>query len=97
MNQKDSLADQEPLSPQLAEGKESSSHCDSSQQPSTAEGNVHPLNSRKLKVKHLRLLAETLELPTAASADEVRQMVEGTLKEREREPENVQVVVEEQR
>ena len=99
MNQNDSVADQEPRSPRLAKGRESSSHCDSSptpRRPSTT-GRVYPLNSRRLKVKHLRLLAESLELPTAASADEVRQMVEGTLREMKREPENVQVIVEERR
>jgi hypothetical protein len=32
-------------------------------------------------------------LPTAASADELRQMIEGKVQERDREPRNVQVIV----
>ena len=61
------------------------------------DGKVYPLNSRRLTVKHLQLLAEVLGLPTQASGDELRQMIEGTLTDKGREPENVQVVIHERR
>ena len=38
-----------------------------------------PLNSRRLTTNHLRCLAAELELPTEASADELRQMIDGKL------------------
>ena len=72
------VADQEPQIPRLVEGLKSSSHWPSSaihtkvhtettQLPT--EGKVYPPNSRRLTVKHLKLLAEALELPTSSSGD----------------------------
>ena len=52
-----------------------------------------PLNSKRLLAAHVRQLARTLELPTTASANEIRQMIDGKLTEMGREPPNVQVVV----
>ena len=83
------VAVQEPQTPRLAEGLESSSHWLSravpveNPPPPPAEGRVYPLNSKRLTVKHLKLLAEALELPTSCSVDELRQLVDGTLRERE--------------
>ena len=100
------VADQEPQSPRLAEGLESSSHWLSRAvpvetmpppPPPPAEGKVYPLNSKRLTVKHLKLLAEALELPSSCSGDELRQLVDGTLRDRGRQPENVQVFVQQRR
>ncbi len=53
-----------------------------------------PLNSKRLKVGHLRRLAAAMGVPTTASADELRQLIDGTLTEKGRESSNVQVVLE---
>ena len=58
-------------------------------------GRMLPLNSRRLGSTHIKLLAETLELPTSSSTEELRQLIDGKLMEQEREPRNVQVVVQE--
>jgi len=55
-------------------------------------GKLYPLNSRRLVAAYLRQIAETLGLPTAGSADEVRQLIEGKLQET-RDVNNIQVVV----
>ena len=52
-----------------------------------------PLNSKRLKVAYMQQLARALEVPTAASSDDVRQMIEGKLRQMGREPPNVQVIV----
>ena len=52
-----------------------------------------PLNSKRLKAGHLRRLAAALGVPTAASADELRQMIDGKLTEEGKEVRNVQVVL----
>ena len=52
-----------------------------------------PLNSKRLKAGHLRRLAAALGVPTAASADELRQMIDGKLTEEGKEARNVQVVL----
>ena len=52
-----------------------------------------PLNSRRLTAKILRSLAAGLDIPTSASNEELRQMIEGKLLEQEREPRDVQVVI----
>ncbi len=49
-----------------------------------------PLNSRRLTAETLSRIAKALDLPTTASADETRQLIEGKLGE-ETEPRNVQV------
>ncbi len=57
------------------------------------EGLVYPLNSKRLPSRHLHKLAEELGLPSKASADETLQMIEGALVDMNREPQNVQVIV----
>ena len=52
-----------------------------------------PLNSKRMKADWLQRLAKELELPTSASTDELRQMIDGKLLEIGREPPNVQVLV----
>ena len=61
--------------------------------PSIPRGIALPLNSKRLTVSQLRLIAKALKLPTAASTDEVHQLVEGKLGEMGKEPRNVQVFV----
>ena len=55
---------------------------------------VYPLNSKHIKLAQLRQLAEALELPADTSSANLQIMVEEKLRERERVPENVQLVVE---
>ena len=47
-----------------------------------------------MKSGHLRRLAKELGVPTAASTDELRQMIDGKLAEEGKETRNVQVVLE---
>ena len=53
-----------------------------------------PLNSRRLTAGHLRRLAAALDVPTGASTDELRQVIDGKLAEEGRETQNIQVVLE---
>ena len=57
-------------------------------------GTVMPMNSKRLTKTYLSRIAEKLELPTKASAEETRQIIEGKLLEMGREPHNVQVELE---
>ena len=59
------------------------------------EGKVLPLNSKRLVAAYIKAIAESMELPSKASTDEVRQLIEGILLENGREPRNVQVIVQE--
>ena len=59
------------------------------------EGRSLPLNSRRLNAGHLRQLAALLELPANVSMEKTRQMVDGKLTEMGKEPQNVQVIVQE--
>ena len=52
-----------------------------------------PLNSKRLKVAFMKRIATSMSLPTAGSADDVRQMIEGQLTEMGKEPQRVQVLV----
>ena len=52
-----------------------------------------PLNSRRVTAPILRCVAAGLGLPTAASVEELRQMIDGKLLEQGREPRDVQVVI----
>ena len=56
-------------------------------------GDRYPLNPRKLKAVWIQCITQSLELPTAASISEVRQMIKGRLADLQHEAENVQVVV----
>ncbi len=66
-----------------------------SEEEDLPHGRVLSLNSRRLKAAHLRALAEQLDLPTSASTDETRQLVEGKLEGLNKEPRNVQVIIQE--
>ena len=59
------------------------------------EGKVLPLNWKRLVAAYIKAIAESMELPSKASTDEVRQLIEGKLLENGREPRNVQVIVQE--
>ena len=54
-----------------------------------------PLNSRRMKAVYLRRVADKLGLPSNATANDLRQIVEGKLREMGHEPGNLQVAVEE--
>jgi len=56
-------------------------------------GDRYPLNSRRLKAIWIQHIAQSLELPTAASISEVRQMIEGRLADLQYEAANIQVVI----
>ena len=60
----------------------------------TPRGKLLPLNSRRLTSAHLKQIAESLELPTTGSTDEVRQLIKGKLQE-SRDVRNIQVVMDE--
>ena len=51
-----------------------------------------PLNSKRLKRSQLERLAKALDLPTSASGDELRQLIDGKLTDQGKEARNVQVV-----
>ena len=52
---------------------------------------VLTLNSRRLTATVLRRIARALELPTSAAPDDLRQLIDGALSEREEDPRSVQV------
>ena len=52
-----------------------------------------PLNSKRLTAEQVKRVGKALGAPTEASVDEVRVMIEGKLREMDRDPANVQVVV----
>ena len=54
------------------------------------------LSSRRLTLAHLSALAQALELPTHASGDDTRLMIEGKLEALGRDPRTVQVCTEEE-
>ena len=54
-----------------------------------------PLNSRRMKAVYLRRVADELGLPSNATVTDLRQIVEGKLREMGHEPGNLQVAVEE--
>ena len=56
-----------------------------------ARGTVMPMNSKHLTKTYLSRIAKKLEMPTKASAEETRQIVEGKLIEMGKEPHNIQI------
>ena len=56
---------------------------------------TYPLNSRQLTADVIGPMAKELDLPTAGSLEETRQILDGKLVEMGREPRNVQVDLEE--
>ncbi len=59
------------------------------------EGRWLPLSSRRLNRNHLQLVAESLGLPTGMSLEELRQVIDGKLADTNRDPRNVQLVIQE--
>ena len=57
------------------------------------EGNVYPLNSKKIVADQLHRLAGMLGLPSSSTGSSTRQLIEGKLLEMGKEPRNVQVIV----
>ena len=53
------------------------------------EGDMFPLNSRRIKGCWIQRIAEALELPGRASLEETRQMIEGKLMELQYQPQNM--------
>ena len=56
---------------------------------------VYPLNSRRISLAQLQQLAQALSLPVAAPSADLQVMVEEKVRELERDPANVQLVVNE--
>jgi len=56
-------------------------------------GTTYHLNSKRLKTRQLRRIATALGLAGNASAEDTRRMIEGKLRELDREPVDVQVIV----
>ena len=54
-----------------------------------------PLNLKRLTTDLLEQLARAMNVPTAASVDDLRQLISGKLEEMDKEPMNVQVVLKE--
>ena len=65
----------------------------SSDEDEFPEGDIFPLNSRRIKGCWIQRIAEALELPGRASLEETRQIIEGKLMELQYQPQNVQVIV----
>ena len=59
-----------------------------------ARGTLLPMNSKRLTKTYLSRIAEKVELPSTASADETRQLIEGKLLEMSKEPLNIKVELE---
>ena len=56
-------------------------------------GRTLPLNSKRLTGPLVQQIAKSMGLPTSASLEDTRQMLEGKIGEMEREPRNMQVVL----
>ena len=54
-----------------------------------------PLNSKRMKKAYLQRVAEEFGLPTNATGNDLLQMIEGGLRDRGHEPQNVQVAIQE--
>ena len=54
---------------------------------------AYPLNSKRLKLKHIQQLALTLDLPATATRDDLEVMISGKLAEMGHDATNVQVVI----
>ena len=48
---------------------------------STIRGMAYPLNSSRIKLRHIQHLASTLDLPTTAPRSDLEVMIEGKLVE----------------
>ena len=56
---------------------------------------VYPLNCRRISLAQMRQLAQALGLPVTVSSVDLQVMVEEKLRELERDPKNIQLVVNE--
>ena len=54
-----------------------------------------PLNSKSLTASNVKRIARALDVPSEATLDEVRLLIEGKVQELGHEPSNTQVMVEE--
>jgi len=68
---------------------------DPSEEENLPKGAYYHLNSKKLKTKQLKRVAQAMDLAVNASAEGTRRMIEGKLREMDRDPLEVQVVVQE--
>ena len=58
------------------------------------DGAAYHMNSRRLKTRQLRWIAAALEVTTeSASAEDIKTIIEGKLRERDKNPTKVQVIV----
>ena len=57
------------------------------------DGTAYHLNSRRLKTRQLRRIAAALGLAESASAEDTRTIIEGKLREMDKDPAEVQVIV----
>ena len=55
---------------------------------------TYPFGSKRISITQLRQLAQALELPIVGNSADLQVMVEGKLREMERDPSSVQVVLE---
>ena len=56
-------------------------------------GMAYPLNSKRLKLKHIQHLASALDLPIAATRSDLEVMINGKLVETSRDTSSIQVVI----
>ena len=56
---------------------------------------AYPLSSRHISIELWHLLAQSLDLPVTGTSPDLQVMVEGKLRELERDPANVQLVIKE--
>ena len=61
--------------------------------PAASTSKHFPLNSKRLTSSYLLCIAKAMRLPTRGTVEETRLIIEGRLREMEREPRNVQVMV----
>ena len=62
-------------------------------QSSTEGGIAYPLNSKRLKLRHIQHLARALNLPTSATRGDLEVMISGRLAETNHDTTNIQVIV----
>jgi len=66
---------------------------DSSEEQDLPKGAYHHLNSKKLNTKQHKRVAQAMDLAVNASAEDTHRMIEGKIREMDRNPLEVQVVV----
>ena len=76
-----------------SQGQDATSEQENSDSDWVPEGPTYPLNSKRVKVEQLQLIAKSLGLPTTGTSAVTRQLIEGKLLEMEKGPKNAQVVL----